>query len=189
MNLQELLGSAYREDMTIEEIQQALLDVKMVDKSHFDRLSSEVASYKKQVKDLETQGMTEQQRLEQEAKEKEVQLTEVKQKLARLSARTAFLEEGLNETQFKPFLDLINTEVESDAIKTAKSIAQTLNSQKSEIEKSVKSQILKETPKPDEVESDNDDVMTKEQFEKLSVAERVELKQNNYELFKTLNAE
>lgn len=189
MNLQELLGPLYREDMTLEEVQTALAEVKVVDKAHFDRVSSEVATYKKQVRELETQGMTEQQRLEQEAQERAQQLAEANKKLARLSARNEFLSAGLSEQEFTPFLDLISTEVETEAIKTAKEIAQTITTQKLNIEKDVKAQVLKETPKPEEVADGEDPVVTKEQFDSMGIDERVALKETNYELFKTLNTD
>jgi hypothetical protein len=55
MTLQELLGDAYKEGMTIEEIETALKDKDLyegyVKKEVFDKTASEVAKLKKQLRD------------------------------------------------------------------------------------------------------------------------------------------
>lgn len=187
MELKDLLGDSYKEDMSVEEIATALKGVKVVDKAQFDNLSSEIADLKRQKKALETQGLSELEQYKQLTQDQEMNLVVANQKLAKISARNAFLESGIVESQFKPFLDLINTESEADAIKQAKSIASTLTTQKLEIEREVKKQVLQDTPKPDEVAGGQAPIVTKEQFNKMDHFQRSELKATNYELFKQLN--
>ena len=59
MNLKELLGDAYREDMTLEEVEQALEGINLVDpaklpksvsKEVFDKTASELARVKKSLR-------------------------------------------------------------------------------------------------------------------------------------------
>ena len=71
MDLKELLGEAFKEDMTLEEVQTALADKELVDaatvpqnvveKKVFDKTASELSALKKQLKDLERAKMTEEE--------------------------------------------------------------------------------------------------------------------------------
>ena len=72
MNLKELLGDAYREDMTLEEVEQALEGINLVDpaklpksvsKEVFDKTASELARVKKELKELQEKNMTAEEKI------------------------------------------------------------------------------------------------------------------------------
>lgn len=80
MNLQELLGDAYKEDLTVEEISAAIEKLDLVDrtsaikgmvrKDTFDKTASELAGLKKQLRAKLSE--EEQTKLEREARDKEL---------------------------------------------------------------------------------------------------------------------
>lgn len=191
--LQQLLGDLYREDMTLEQIEEALAKKKLIDKADFDRKASELAEANRQIKELketnqelENANLTDQQRLENERLAREQELATLKVELARTSARGVLLEAGLSEAEAEPFLSLINTQDKEEAINVAKGLTGVLKSKQTALEKDIEARLLKDTPKPNETGGQGDPVMTKDEFSKLSFTEQVEFKQQNPQLFEEL---
>lgn len=191
--LQQLLGDLYREDMTLEQIEDALAKKKLIDKADFDKKASELAEANRQIKELketnqelENSNLTDQQRLENERLAREQELATLKVELARTSARGVLLEAGLSEAEAEPFLSLINTQDKEEAINVAKGLTGVLKSKQTALEKDIEARLLKDTPKPNETGGQGDPVMTKDEFSKLSFTEQVEFKQQNPQLFEEL---
>lgn len=80
MNLKDLLGDAYREDLTVDDISAAIENLDLVDratatkgmirKETFDKTASELAGYKRQLR--EKMSEEEQAKLDREARDKEL---------------------------------------------------------------------------------------------------------------------
>lgn len=194
MNLKELLGDAYKEGMSFEEIEAALADKELVDpstlpksvsKEVFDKTASELAKVKKELKALRESSMTDAEKLQAELdKAKETQANYNKE-LSKLRAKEIFVTAGLTETDYAPILDVVVSEDEETTKTRAKSMVDLIAAQKAAAEKAIKAELLKGTPKPKSGEGDTG--ITKEQFEKMNWKERTELKQKDPELFKQLS--
>lgn len=157
MNLKELLGDVYKEGMTIEEIEVALADKDLVDRSSlgemvskkvFDKTASELASVKKKLKELEQNSMTTEQKLQQEMEEAQNIKKQYAKELAKLKAKEIFVESGLTEKDYTSLLDIVVSEDEETTANRAKTMIDVINVQKQVVEKAVKEELLKNVPKP-----------------------------------------
>lgn len=164
MDLQTLLGDAYKDEMTIEEINTALADKNLVDSSTlpksvnkdvFDKTASELSKVKKELKKLQEESMTAEERLQAEnEKAQNLQQTYAKE-LAKLKAKELFVKAGLGESEYESLLDSIASEDEDITISRAQTMIKIIDAQKQAVEKSVKAELLKGTPKPPAGEGGN----------------------------------
>jgi DNA-binding transcriptional MerR regulator len=157
MDIKTLLGEAYKDGMTIEEINAALADKEFVDpttlpksvsKEVFDKTASELAKVKKELKALRESSMTDAEKLQAELdKAKETQANYNKE-LSKLRAKEIFVTAGLTETDYAPILDVVVSEDEETTKTRAKSMVDLIAAQKAATEKAIKAELLKGTPKP-----------------------------------------
>ena len=145
MNLKELLGDKYRDDMTATEIAEALADYDptkgLIKKDLFDKTASELAAAKKQLKDR--MSSDEQAEAERKAAQEkmEAELAELKKDKAVSEHKARLLGLGYEEAL---------------AADTAKALADGnmdvvfINQKRRQgaQEKALRAQLLKETPKP-----------------------------------------
>ena len=157
MDLKTLLGDTYKENMTLDEINEALADKNFVDpstlpksveKSVFDKTASELAKVKKELKALQESSMTDAEKLQAELdKAKETQANYNKE-LSKLRAKEIFVTAGLTETDYASILDVVVSEDEETTKTRAKSMVDLIAAQKAATEKAIKAELLKGTPKP-----------------------------------------
>lgn len=157
MNLKELLGDAYKEGMSFEEIEAALADKELVDpstlpksvsKEVFDKTASELSKVKKELQALKEASMTDAEKLQAELdKAKEAQALYNKE-LSKLRAKEIFVTAGLTETDYASILDIVVSEDEETTKTRAKSMVDLITAQKAAAEKAIKAELLKGTPKP-----------------------------------------
>ena len=157
MDIKTLLGDAYKEGMTIDEINAALADKNFVDpatlpksvsKEVFDKTASELAAVKKKLKELEQNSMTAEQKLQQEMEEAQNIKKQYAKELAKLKAKEIFVESGLTEKDYTSLLDIVVSEDEETTANRAKAMIDVINVQKQVVEKAVKEELLKNVPKP-----------------------------------------
>lgn len=196
MNLKELLGDAYREDMTVEEVGQALNDLNLVDpstlpksvsKEVFDKTASELARYKRELKELQEESMTAEEKLKLELEKATEAQAKYAKELSKLRATEIFVTAGLSEEDYTPLINIVVSEDEEVTKVRAKSMVDVIASQKKATEKAVKAELLKSTPKP--VVGDPDQGMTVEQFRKLSLMDKQRIAIENPEVYKTFYKE
>jgi DNA-binding transcriptional MerR regulator len=157
MDIKTLLGDAYKDGMTLDEINAALADKNFVDpttlpksvtKDVFDKTASELAKVKKELKDLQETSMTADEKLKAELdKATNAQLTYAKE-LSKLRAKEIFVSAGLTEADYSSILDAVVSEDEETTKTRAKSMVDLISAQKAAVEKAVKAELLKGTPKP-----------------------------------------
>lgn len=157
MKLKELLGDAYKEGMSFEEIEAALADKELVDpstlpksvsKEVFDKTASELSKVKKELIALKEASMTDAEKLQAELdKAKEAQVIYNKE-LSKLRAKEIFVTAGLTETDYASILDVVVSEDEETTKARAKSMVDLIAAQKAAAEKAIKAELLKGTPKP-----------------------------------------
>ena len=157
MDLKTLLGDAYKEGMTIDEINAALADKNFVDpatlpksvaKDVFDKTASELAKVKKELKDLQESTMTADEKLKAELEKATTAQLTYKKELSKLRAKEIFVSAGLTEADYSSILDAVVSEDEETTKTRAKSMVDLISAQKAAVEKAVKAELLKGTPKP-----------------------------------------
>lgn len=186
MDIKKLLGDAYKEGMTVEEITKALESIESPadNSSELEKLrnaltksNSEAASYKKQLneklsadelKAKEDAEKQEKLQSDYDALMKKVTVSENKAKLLGLGYEDKLADETA--------LAMVNGELDKVFANQKKHLEA--------VEKKIRADILKDTPKPDGGNADKP--ITKEQFVSMSYAERAKLYNENPEEYKTL---
>lgn len=193
MDIKGLLGDAYREDMTIDEINAVLADKEFVDpstlpksvsKELFDKKVSELAKFKKDYEDLKNTTLTEEEQRQKVLDDAEEARKDYLRKSARLDVEKVFVEGGLTHDDYKDIIEEIVSEDAEKSVRLAKTLMSIVSNQKTAIEKAVKSELLKGSPKPPA--GKGSEGMTLDDFRKLSPSERVDFYQKHPEEYKNL---
>lgn len=157
MELKTLLGDAYKEGMTVDEINAAIKDKEFIDKSSlkpsveksiFDSTASELAAAKKKLKELETKTLTDEEKINLALKEASDTKSEFNKKLSEIAAKEIFIGLGLQEADYKDLLDIVIKDNVEDTKAAATKFSQTLTKQKEAQEKAIKAELLKNAPQP-----------------------------------------
>lgn len=156
MNLKELLGTEYREDMTLEEVEAALaaqdnLSITkepVVKKDVFDKTASELAKLKKELKSLKESSMSDSELLQAELEKAKENQIKYNQELAKLRAKEVFVTAGLSEDEFNPILEAILVDDETVTRARAEEMVKLINAQREAVDKAVRKELLDSTPKP-----------------------------------------
>ncbi len=203
MTLQELLKESYKEGMTIEEVAKALEDIELPSQEQVgntnesanpiqtyetDKLKAAVTKANAEAARLKRElqaRMSEEERREAERKAKE---DEVNEKLAELQrakiiadTKAQYLALGYEQT-------LADRAAEAAADNDYGTLFLVQKQHQDALEKRIKANILKNTPKPNNSPIIPKDV-TKAQFDSLPYIDRLNLYNENPELYKELNGE
>lgn len=183
-NLKSLLGDKYQEGMTIDdvlatEIEMPKLDTSgFVSKESFDKVASEAAEYKRQLRASMSDS-------EAKAAEEAQKLADMAAELEQLKADKAIAEnaKGLVAIGYDEKLatEVAKALYEGDSAKVIQAQAQFVDAQK----KSVLAEAVKETPAPP-TSGDGGTATTKEQLRNMTPAERYEFSQKNPEEYKQI---
>ena len=186
MKFKDLLKDAYKEGMTLEEIETAIADIELPEdmsaeverlKAALSKSNSENAEWKKKHREA----MSEEERKAQETADLLKQLQERNAELERESGlakhKAKFLGMGYEEALAS---DAAVAMVDGDMEKL---FSYQMKHQEA-LEKKIRADALKVTPKP--VPDKGDGAMTLENLKKMSAQERYEFSQKNPEEYKTL---
>ena len=186
MKFKDLLKDAYKDGMTLEEIETALADIEFPEdqtaeverlKTANSKLSSENADWKRKHREA----LSEEERKAQETADELKQLREQNEKLVRESNlskhKAKFLGMGYDETLAT---DAAEAMVDGDMER----LFSYQQKHQEAFEKKIRADALKGTPKP--VPDKKDGAMTLENFKKMSTQERLEFSQKNPDEYKTL---
>lgn len=184
--LKEILGDAYNDGMTVEEIETALANKKLADVSTGAYVaSSKYQALEAKAKDFEDKyksTLTAQQRAEQEALEKEERykaaikentLYKYKQKLSKSIKDEATLDE------------IATLYADGDVEGAFEKQNEYFAKSNEELEKKIKDDLMKQNPQGNPQEG-NVGTVTKEQFANMGVAERTKLYKDNPDLYNEL---
>lgn len=157
-DLKELLGEAFKEDMTIEEIQTALADKELVDaktvpqnaidKKIFDKTASELSTVKKQLKELEKAKMTEEEQRAAAEREREEEFKALKTEKCRLLMEKEFVGAGIAKERYESLIESYPFDDAEKAVEYAQGISQLILDDRKATEKQVKETLLASTQKP-----------------------------------------
>ena len=193
MDIKELLGDAYKEGMTIEEINTALADKNFVDpstlpksvsKELYDKTSSELAKYKKENEDLKSASLTDNEKLQKALGDAETARLDFIKKSVRLDVEKVFVDGGLTEDEYKDIIDGIVTADSEASVAMAKNIVSVIAAKETAKEKTVKAKLLEGTPKPPA--GKGSEGMTIDKFKQLSPQDRLKFSQENPDEYKKL---
>ena len=186
MKFKDLLKDAYKEGMTLEEIESALAEVELPTdqtdevkrlKEALSKSNSENAEWKKKHRDA----LSEEERKSQEVAEELKQLREQNEKLVRESNlskhKAKFLGLGYDEALAS---DAAVAMVDND---TEKLFSYQQKHQEA-LDKKIRADVLKGTPKP--VPDKQDGVVTRDQVSKMSVSERLKFYKEHPEEYKEM---
>ncbi len=168
-------------DLSPEDQVKALLGYEFEDttklKNALNKTSSELAEYKRQLKEK----MTEQERIEEERKAKEAEREELLKSLMRdktiADNKAQFLSVGYSD-------ELAKKSAEAMADGNMTEIFSGFKSFLEERDRSIKAELLKGTPAPKG--GTENTTITKEQFAKMNYAERAKLYEEHPETYKSL---
>lgn len=186
MNIKDLLGDAYKEGMTAEEIETALKDIDLPtdNSAEIDRLktalsksNSEAADYKKQLREK----MTAEEAAAKDTADQIAALTKERDALLREKTvaghKAQFLALGYEE-------GLASETAEAMANGEIDKVFANQKKHQAALDKKIRADVLKETPKPEG--GNGSDTMTKEKFLKMPISEQHKYSVEHPEEYKKL---
>lgn len=186
MNIKDLLGDAYKEGMTVEEITAALEKVSLPDdssaemeklKSALSKSNSAAADYKKQLRAKQTEDEAAKQKEQEEREELQSKYEQLLHKTSVSENKAKLMAVGYDEK-------LANETAEAMAKGDLEKVFANQKTHLEAFEKKVRAEALKDTPPP--VGGEGDKTMTLEKFRKMSSQERLDFSEKNPEEYKTL---
>ena len=186
MNLKEVLGDAYKEGMTFEEVEAALEKVTVPEdhsaeierlKNALSKSNSEAAGYKKQLREK----MTEDEQKKQKEQEEREELQSKYDKLLRESEVSKFKAKLLGMGYEEKLADAT---AEAMADGDTEKVFANQKKHLENVEKKVRAEALKDTPKP--TPDGDSKMMTLEKLRKMSPQERYDYSVKNPEDYKAL---
>lgn len=155
----------------------------MIAKAQYDKLAGDFAKYKRDIKAKERARMTEDERKNAEAEDTRKELEELKKETSKSKAISKLVKTGAGDELVE---ELAQSLVDGDLETTVETIIKLVNSVTSEKSKELETLKLESTRRPDT--GDNGaKAQTVEDFKKMSIDERIQLKINNPDLFAILS--
>lgn len=195
MNIQELLGDAYKEGMSIEEINAAIADKTFVDssslppsvsKATFDKTASELASAKHKITELENANLSADEKLEKALADAQKAQDDYTRKSVRLDVEKVLVAAGLTEDDYKDVIDGLITTDSAKSVSMATNLVNLLTAQRQAEKNAVIKGLQGSLQDPPKGKDDKGE-MTKEEFEKLTLTEKIQFKETHPEEYKKLN--
>ena len=186
MNIKDLLKDAYKEGMSVEDIENALESIELPtdNSAEIDRLktalsksNSEAADYKKQLREKmsaeELKAKEDAEKMEALIKERDALLREKTVS----NHKAKYLTLGYDEK-------LANETAEALANGDLDKVFENQKKHNESVEKKIRADVLKETPKPEG--GTGSEIITKETFSKMSIAEQYKYSVDHPEEYKKL---
>lgn len=160
MDIQSILGNDFKDGMSIEEINAALANKKLVDlsaggyvsKEKFDAISKEYAKSTSELKKIKESTLTEEQKREEASKAQLEEIASLKRNLSKSQAEAVFKGVGLTEEEYSSFIDACICEDGEKTKELATNIANLIKSRvdktKEETEKETLAKALKDSTIP-----------------------------------------
>lgn len=186
MNLKEVLGDAYKEGMTFEEVETALESVTIPEdnsaeierlKNALSKSNSEAAGYKKQLREKMTEDEQKKQREQEEREELQNKYDKLLRESVIAKNKAKLVALGYDES-------LADETAEAMADGDSEKVFANQQKHLASFEKKVRAEALKDTPKP--TPDGDSKTMTLEKFRKLNPAERHKFYTEHPEEYKEL---
>jgi hypothetical protein len=181
--LKDILGEAYREDMTVADIESAIASMKLADLSSGDYVSKgKLMDYETRAKKAEkalAEKLTEEEKAQIELAKKE----EYYKSLEKENARNKYITKlGKSIKDEKVLNEIADLYANGDFATAIDKQNEYLAKYHSELEKNIKADLMKQNPQP-QPQNGNGGI-TKEQFDAMGVQERTKLYNEQPEVYK-----
>lgn len=188
MNIKELLGDKYREDMTVAEVAESLAEIDMVERSAFDgyvpkdtanKLSSEAAEAKRKLRERMTE---EEARAAKEAEERtalEVEVGKLRRTATVAEFSKRFVTLGFDE-------EAANGAAEAFADGNHESVFAAFGKRLSTMEKTLRAELLKTMTVPPAAGGAQDQVPTRDEFMAMTYEQKYEIKHSQPDVYRQL---
>ena len=181
--LKDILGEAYREDMTLADIESALADKKLADLSSGEYVSKgKLMDYETRAKKAEkalAEKLTEEEKAQIELAKKE----EYYKALEKENARNKYITKlGKSIKDEKVLNEIADLFAEGDFVTAIDKQNEYLAKYHGELEKTIKADLMKQNPQPQPPNGNGG--ITKEQFDAMGVQERTKLYNEQPEVYK-----
>lgn len=189
MNIKDLLGDAYKEGMTVEEIEAALEPITLPEdnsaeverlKTALSKSNSEAADYKKQLRDKLTDDEATKQKEQEEREELQSKYDQLLHKSLVSDYKAEYLAAGYEE---KLAADTAEAMANGDTAKVFANQKKHLEA----VEKKARAEALKDTPKP--TPDGDSKTMTLKKLREMSPADRLKYAEENPTEYKSLYTE
>lgn len=194
MDIKELLGEAYKEGMSIEDINSALADKTFVDpttlpksvsKELFDKKVSELSKKTKEFDDFKKAHMSEEEKNKELLAEAERTKSEFLRKSAKLDVEQILIKNKLSPNEYEGVLDSLVTENADESKKRAEALVSLINMHSKQVKEDYKKELRGALPNQPRGEEGDD--VTKESFEKMTLTQKMEFKEKYPEEYQNLN--
>lgn len=182
MNIKELLGDAYKEGMTIDEINTALADKDLIDKSTlspsvpkstFDKTASDLAAAKNKIAELENANLSTDEKLQKALEEAQKTKDEYTAKSVRLDVEKVLVGGGLTEEDYKEVIEGIVSTNREKSVAMANNLVSLINSQKKAAKTAVTKELQSNLNPPPKGGENLDGEVSQDEFDKMSYSEQV----------------
>lgn len=198
--LKEVMGEAYKENMTAEEIN-SFFETKFAESGKFVPLTKytalenknkeykekdkEIASLKTELEGFKNQNLTDQEKLQKELENEKKSREDLTKQLNKTTVEKILTKGGINEEDYKDFIDDLVTDDLQKSEKLANNIVAAFQTK---LEAEVKNAVAAKLKEAGELPKGGGgtETLTKEQAEKMSYSARLKLKQENPELYNKL---
>jgi hypothetical protein len=186
-NIRELLGDAYKEDMTFAEVESALTGKDLVDlstgkyvsKSKYDTVIGERDDFKNKYNST----LTDAQKAEAEAKEREERYKAIERENS-INRYDKKLSSSIKDSATRTEIATLMADGKYDEAIDKQNTY--LASETAAMEQRIKDDLMKQNPQAN-AQSGGGGAVTKEQFAAMGVAERTKLFREQPEIYKSLN--
>lgn len=191
--LKALLGEAYKEDLTLEDIEGLLADRDIVDKAslgkvvkkdQFDKVASELAAANKQLKELEELSMTDAEKVAMAIQEKDNVIQTLQKDIMRSRAKEKLAKAGYGDSDdlVEKVISKGKFENPDDIHEVIDEMINTIKAVEESTEKRVKEAKMLDTPTPPAGTPPSQ----REAFDKMNVTERMIFKAQHPEEYKIM---
>ena len=182
MNIKELLGEAYKEGMTIDEIDAAIADRELIDKSTlspsvpkstFDKTASDLKAAKTKIAELENANLSDNEKLQKALDEAQRTKDEYIAKSVKLDVEKVLVSGGLTEEDYKEVIEGIVTTDRDKSIAIANNLVSLINSQKKAAKNAVTKELRSNLNPPPKDNGNPDGEVSQDEYDKMTYSEQV----------------
>lgn len=194
MDIKELLGEAYKDGMTIEEINAVLAEKNLVDantlpksvsKDLFDKKVSELAKKSKELEEFKQLHMSEEEKNKLLIDEANCIKSDYLKKSAKLDVEQILIQNNLKPSEYESVLDSLVTEDAEESKSRANALVDLVNLHTQQVKEDFKKELRNSLP--NQPTGNQGDDATKNDFDKMTLTQKMEFKEKYPEEYENLN--
>lgn len=193
MDIKELLGEAYREGMSVADINNALADKTFVDpttlpksvtKDLFDKKVSELAKKSKEFEEYKQLHMSEEEKNKNLIDEANKIKSDYLKKSAKLDVEQILIQSGLKPNEYENVIDSLVTENSEESKARATALVELVSTHSKQVEENFKKELRGSLPNTGDEQGDN---VTKDDFDKMTLTQKMKFREEYPEEYQNLN--